>query len=46
VEVRAVSRGGSDGVTAGDVADRESMQELLSDVDRGLLPRALAQSGG
>ena len=33
VDVRAVSRGGGEGVTAGDVADRESMLELLSGVD-------------
>jgi uncharacterized protein YbjT (DUF2867 family) len=33
VDVRAVSRGGRSGVIAGDVADRESMLELLSGVD-------------
>ena len=33
VDVRAVSRGGGEGVTSGDVADRESMLELLSGVD-------------
>jgi len=33
VDVRAVSRSGGEGVTAGDVADRESMLELLSGVD-------------
>lgn len=33
VEVRAVSRSGGEGVTAGDVADRESMLELLTGVD-------------
>lgn len=33
VDVRAVSRSGGEGVTAGDVADRDSMLELLSGVD-------------
>lgn len=33
VDVRAVSRSGGDGVTAGDVADRASMLELLEGVD-------------
>lgn len=33
VEVRAVSRSGAEGVTAGDVSDRESMLELLEGVD-------------
>jgi uncharacterized protein YbjT (DUF2867 family) len=33
VEVRAISRSGGEGVTAGDVADRGSMLELLADVD-------------
>ena len=33
VGVRAVSRSGGDGVTSGDVADRGSMLELLSEVD-------------
>lgn len=33
LEVRAVSRSGGEGVTAGDVADRESMLQLLTDVE-------------
>jgi uncharacterized protein YbjT (DUF2867 family) len=33
VEVRAVSRSGGEGITAGDVGDRRSMLELLSGVD-------------
>lgn len=33
VDVRAVSRSGGEGATAGDVADRESMLELLAGVD-------------
>jgi uncharacterized protein YbjT (DUF2867 family) len=33
VEVRAVSRSGGEGVTAGDVGDRDSMLALLSGVD-------------
>lgn len=33
VEVRAVSRGGGEGVTVGDVADRESMLRLLAGID-------------
>jgi uncharacterized protein YbjT (DUF2867 family) len=32
-DVRAVSRSGGEGVTAGDVADRDSMLELLAGVD-------------
>lgn len=47
VDVRAVSRTGGDGITPGDVADRDSMLELLAGVDVAYyLVHSLGMAGG